>query len=301
MELELFSKIIKELILEHDRVSLPGMGSYIAEMAPSVFSDRARVIHPPFRRILFRTSEIWNDGLLEDAYANEKGISKEEATKEIAQLVEMMQVKLNSDKSFLIPSFGTMRATEQNDYFFVADKELFTYLEGFGLVPVNIKVLTRKGKIEDLTGKPQPVNFDLGKFAEKIENQDDSFTVESIEEKIDKPKEELKVEERAEVIEIVEEVAEKKVVVEEVQEKREEVKKVVEKAEVVEVAKPVQVATQPQKGSTFIKKLVITLSVIFIILVVVVLLYVFKDDLKPLWETILYTKEEREILRNAPR
>ena len=46
-------------------VSLPGMGGFIAELAPSVFSDRATVIHPPYRRILFRTSEVWNDGVLE--------------------------------------------------------------------------------------------------------------------------------------------------------------------------------------------------------------------------------------------
>lgn len=369
MELELFSNIIRELILEHDRVSLPGMGSYIAEMAPSVFSDRARVIHPPFRRILFRTSEIWNDGLLEDAYAKERGITKEEASKDIAQLTEKMRLTLNSDKSFPIPGFGTMRATDQNDYFFVADKELFTYLEGFGLEPVNIKVPLRKGRVENLTGKPEPVKFDLDKFARKMDDQDDSFTVEVAEEKIDNikeekievPQEEMTLEERVaekklaekkvnekaeqkaevvtevekEVVTEVEQVAVKEVVEKEVSrevaeervspedklaksaykevdvrkmpevkessETKKSVVKEVAKESAKEVERPVLEAVKPQEGSTFIKKLVITLSIIFIILLAAVLLYVFKDDLKPLWETILYSKEEREILRNAVR
>ncbi|MFA6769823.1 MAG: hypothetical protein WCR71_01455, partial [Bacteroidales bacterium] len=154
MDLELLSKILRGLILEHNRVSLPGMGSFIAEKAPSVFSDRAMVIHPPFRRILFRPSEIWNDGLLETKYSQEKNCEIEVAKDEIAEFVKLLKVDLKTDKSYKIPDFGTMRATEQNDYFFVADKNLFNYIETFGLEPVNIKFLPRRGEVESLDGKP---------------------------------------------------------------------------------------------------------------------------------------------------
>ena len=154
MDINLFSKILRELILEHDRVSLPGMGSFIAEMAPSVFSDRALVIHPPFRRILFRTSEIWNDGLLEERYAKERGVSEEIAKHEISEFIKRLKIDLNTNKTYKIPDFGSMRATEQNDYFFVADKELFNYIEGFGLEPINIRILSKRGEVEKLSGKP---------------------------------------------------------------------------------------------------------------------------------------------------
>lgn len=154
MDINLFSKILRELILEHDRVSLPGMGSFIAEMAPSVFSDRALVIHPPFRRILFRTSEIWNDGLLEERYAKERGVSEDIAKHEISEFIKRLKIDLNTNKSYKIPEFGSMRATEQNDYFFVADKELFNYIEGFGLEPINIRILSKRGEVEKLSGKP---------------------------------------------------------------------------------------------------------------------------------------------------
>ena len=154
MDINLFSKILRELILEHDRVSLPGMGSFIAEMAPSVLSDRALVIHPPFRRILFRTSEIWNDGLLEERYAKERGVSEEIAKHEISEFIKRLKIDLNTNKTYKIPDFGSMRATEQNDYFFVADKELFNYIEGFGLEPINIRILSKRGEVEKLSGKP---------------------------------------------------------------------------------------------------------------------------------------------------
>ena len=179
MELNLLSSILRELILEHDRVSLPGMGSFIAEMAPSVFSDKAMVIHPPFRRILFRTAEVWNDGLLESRFAAERGINENEATAEISVFVKMMKIELNSTKHYKIPDFGSMRATEQNDYFFVAEKGLFNYLEGFGLEPLNLKVLNKKGAVETLTGKPVP--FDIPKEPELPEEKEDVMIIGEIE------------------------------------------------------------------------------------------------------------------------
>ena len=37
MDIDLLSKMIKELILENDRVVLPGLGCFVAEMVPSTF------------------------------------------------------------------------------------------------------------------------------------------------------------------------------------------------------------------------------------------------------------------------
>ena len=40
MDIDLFSKMIKELILDSDRVVLPGLGCFVAEMVPATFSDK---------------------------------------------------------------------------------------------------------------------------------------------------------------------------------------------------------------------------------------------------------------------
>ena len=47
MDIDLLSKIVKELILDNDEVALPGIGSFIAEIVPSVFSDKGYTINPP--------------------------------------------------------------------------------------------------------------------------------------------------------------------------------------------------------------------------------------------------------------
>jgi hypothetical protein len=336
MELNLLSSILRELILEHDRVSLPGMGSFIAEMAPSVFSDKAMVIHPPFRRILFRTSEVWNDGLLESRYAAERGISDSEATAEISVFVKMMKIELNSTKHYKIPDFGSMRATEQNDYFFVAEKGLFNYLEGFGLEPLNLKVLNRRGAVETLTGKSTP--FDIPKETEQPVREADtahaSINEEStqdapqIEDKetqiitpVVTPKENQKESKKSSSEEGKKTTTladkEKPAAVSEMEEEREKgvnIEKVVrgkkaEKADIVEndakgakdekvkKAEMVQKSEKVKKSSKFVKRFVLILATIFMIIVIVALLFIFKDEMKPFWEWLLYTQEEREILR----
>ena len=47
--------MVKELILDNDRVALPGLGSFVAEVVPSTFSDKGYTINPPYRRLHFRS------------------------------------------------------------------------------------------------------------------------------------------------------------------------------------------------------------------------------------------------------
>ncbi|MFA6334179.1 MAG: hypothetical protein WCX48_01320 [Bacteroidales bacterium] len=207
MNLKTLSRLLKELILTNDRVSLPGMGSFIAELAPSVFSDRAMVIHPPFRRLLFRTSEIWNDELLENLYAREMQIDLDIAKEKIASFLKEFKDELNTKKSISIPDFGTMRATDQKDYFFVAEKDLFIYRDAYGLEPINVKILTRPGSVERLNYKE---------------------------------------------------------------------------------------STPLSSGS---KRIIATITVIFTVIAIIVLMVIFKDEIRPVWEWLLYNKEERELLK----
>jgi len=370
MDLDLLSKILRELILANSRVSLPGMGSFIAEKAPSVFSDRAMVIHPPFRRILFRPSEIWNDELLETKYAQEQGYKIEVAKHDIAEFVNRLKVDLSTNKTYRIPKFGTMRATEQNDYFFVADKDLFNYVETFGLEPVNIKFLPRRGEVESLNGKPI-YNF-FKKDIRSILNSDNTFTKEELViQEGSNTQEEPVVNAGEPIVNAGEQIANKEEPVvnagepivnagEQIANKEEPVvnagepiankepivnvqdpivnkepiinkkpvvnavEPIVSKESIVNAEEPIVNAEEPvapveapapikappiplvepvpldkPTSSKFIRKVLIILGAIFFIILVITLLFVFKEELRPFWEWILYSKEEREILRSS--
>ena len=69
MDIDLLSKIVKELILDNDEVALPGIGSFIAEIVPSVFSDKGYTINPPYRRLSFRQKGSGDENMVIDFYA----------------------------------------------------------------------------------------------------------------------------------------------------------------------------------------------------------------------------------------
>ena len=56
MNVDLLSQIVYDLILGNDRVTLPGVGTFVAEMVPATFTDRGYTINPPYRKLSLRRS-----------------------------------------------------------------------------------------------------------------------------------------------------------------------------------------------------------------------------------------------------
>ena len=161
MDIDLLSKMVKELILDNDKVCLPGMGSFVAEVVPSVFSDRGYTINPPYRRLSFRTN-VREDNLLVDFYAEANGIESGVAARILKDFISELKSILEVKKNIVFPGLGRMRATKENNFFFVADEDLEIFPEGFGLEPVSLKthVATREnfataaGELKSLMNDP---------------------------------------------------------------------------------------------------------------------------------------------------
>lgn len=139
MDIDLLSKMVKELILDKDEVSLPGVGTFVAEMVPSVFSDKGYTINPPYKRLSFRQKGTGDDSLLIDFYAKCNNLDIETASLIIREFLHEMRHVLETRKSIVFPGLGKLRATRENYFFFVADEDLDIYPEGFGLEPISLK------------------------------------------------------------------------------------------------------------------------------------------------------------------
>lgn len=139
MDIDLLSKMVKELILDNDEVSLPGVGSFVAELVPSSFSDKGYTINPPYKRLSFRKKADASDNVLIDFYAKSNKVDKETASKIVIDFLSEMQKVLELRKSIVFPGLGKLRATKENIFFFVADEDLDIYPEGFGLEPISLK------------------------------------------------------------------------------------------------------------------------------------------------------------------
>ena len=138
MDIDLLSKMVKELILDNDRVVLPGLGSFVAEVVPSTFSDKGYTINPPYRRLFFRSKPDEGDELAA-FYASTNNVDKAMADRIIKDFVAELKPMLHTKKTIVFPGLGRLRATKENAVFFVANEDLDIYPAGFGLEPISLK------------------------------------------------------------------------------------------------------------------------------------------------------------------
>ena len=130
--------MVGELIISHDQVGLPGVGTFVAEMVPASFSDKGFTINPPYRRLSFYPSRL-EDTLLIDLYAESNHIAREAAKAYIIQYLAELKAVLEERKTIVLPGLGRLRATRENALFFVPEEGLDIFPAGVGLQPVSLK------------------------------------------------------------------------------------------------------------------------------------------------------------------
>ena len=138
MDISLLSKMIGELLLDHEEVGLPGLGAFMAEMVPASFSDKGYTINPPYRRVTFLPSRSEDDSLVE-LYSRSNGIDYDQSKAIIQHFLEETKKELMDKKMVVFPGLGRLRSTRQNNFFFITDEDLDIFPDGFGLPAVSLK------------------------------------------------------------------------------------------------------------------------------------------------------------------
>lgn len=140
MDIDLLSRIVKELITDHDKVGLPGLGTFVAEVVPASFSDKGYTINPPYRRLSFHPDNTEAD-LLVKFYSDSNHAPLEASRVYITEFLSELKQVLIQRKTVIFPGLGRLRATKENNFFFVPDEDLDIYPDGFGLQPVSMKYI----------------------------------------------------------------------------------------------------------------------------------------------------------------
>lgn len=123
MNIDILSKMVRDLILDNDKVSLPGLGSFVTESVPASFSNDGYAIRPPYRKVYFRRNVAENE-LLARAYSKASGMSLNSSEAELREFVLEMKAVLDRQKVIIFPGLGKLRATQENNYFFVTDDNI---------------------------------------------------------------------------------------------------------------------------------------------------------------------------------
>ena len=169
MDIDLLAKMVKEAILDHDSVTLPGVGCFVAELMPSTFSDKGYTINPPYRRLYFSPKQ-GTDTYLVDLYDRDnEEVDKDMATRILTEFLAEMKEVLKVKKTVVFPGLGRLRATRENHFFFVADEDLDIFPEGLGLAPLSLKthvetpeeVATAVAGLAEIIAEPEPVEEEI--------------------------------------------------------------------------------------------------------------------------------------------
>ena len=283
MDIDLLAKMVKEAILDHDTVTLPGVGCFVAELVPSTFSDKGYTINPPYRRLYFSPKQ-GGDTYLVDLYARDnEEVDADMATRILTEFLAEMKEVLKVKKTVVFPGLGRLRATRENHFFFVADEDLDIYPEGLGLAPLSLKTHVET---------PEEVATAVAGLAELIEEipgqaRNEEEEVEPEPEPINEPK---KVEE---IPDQVGNDEEEKVGNEEQEPEEEPVA-----AEISPRAALGRNDKEEPKAKKSHRKLWRILLIVLCVLVALLLVFVLLSRLAPgLLDPLLYSKEELQILR----
>lgn len=308
MDIDLLSKMVKELILDDDKVVLPGLGSFVAEVVPSTFSDKGYTINPPYRRLFFRAGSD-EGGALASFYASMNNVELEVAEKIISDFVAELKTILYTRKTVIFPGLGRLRATKENNVFFVADEDLDIYPEGFGLEPISLKTHQETREevsaavvgLKTLLEEPEPMPEPMPE-SEVVPDPEPQPAPEPAPETTPEPElaqePELVPEHDIEVIPVPEPVLEPEPVSDSIETAvDEQTEPVAEEEDYVDVPDIELVEERPRR--TFWRVLWKTILGIIIAAVLLLVAFVAVSRIAPeMLDTLLYTPEELEILRS---
>lgn len=311
MDIDLFSKMIKELILDSDRVVLPGLGCFVAEMVPATFSDKGYTINPPYRRLSFRSKPDADDALM-NFYAESNGLDRDVACRILGDFIAELRTVIFTKKLVVLPGLGRLRATKENNIFFIADEDLDIYPAGFGLEPISLKTHqeTRQEVIAAVAGlrsilDDAPVQENVPEAdlvaavdSELVVEPDPATEPEPTVEPVVEPEQTIEPEPVVKP-ELVEEPFVKGA---DVPDENSPAPEVVETEPVPEVMGEtmLEFATEPAGRKTCCKKALLAFGIPAAIAVILLAAYMVAARVAPEWiDSLLYTPEELEIINHV--
>lgn len=158
MTIESFTSCLEEFIMEHDRLLVPGLGSFTAGLQAATISDNGFTINPPYRKLEFIYGEDLGIGENEQydyLYSIKEKMDLEKVREELAEIISEIKREVEANSLVELPGLGKLRSLGDGHLFFVMDKDAQIYPEGFALSSVSLK--NRVSGIPEVVAAPKPI------------------------------------------------------------------------------------------------------------------------------------------------
>lgn len=134
------SLVISDLLQFNECVTIPEFGAFIVNPSSAQIDMSKNKLVPPGRKISFNKNVKNNDGLLANAFAENQGVSYEDALEYLKAFVYQATSELQKQNLFELPGIGTFYRTSENLLKFEPDQmdSMMSFgLETFHLTPIH--------------------------------------------------------------------------------------------------------------------------------------------------------------------
>ena len=132
------AQYIESLLIQHECVIVPGLGGFVT------YRDRASIrnnrLYAPAQRVRFNHLLTYHDGLLAEAYMQNRHIGYTNALEAIKADVEQITTALNSGNTFILGRIGAL-SLSANNTIILKNEDCKFLPENIGLPIVNLKQL----------------------------------------------------------------------------------------------------------------------------------------------------------------
>ena len=164
MDVFLLSRLLKELIIDNERIPIPGIGYFQTEPMPAHFSEDGKTIYPPSKRISFKGDDRATGDMVALYYSAGTGIDERTAVTELEAFLKQLKITLLERKNIEFPGLGRLRCTLEGNPYFIAEQDGGIFSQAFGFEPVILKPVrtaptaeaTAPAHPESPTTEPEP-------------------------------------------------------------------------------------------------------------------------------------------------
>ncbi|WP_435354920.1 hypothetical protein [Emticicia sp. SJ17W-69] len=152
---------IRTLLFEHDYVTIPNFGAFIANYLPSSFNEISGSLMPPQKRVAFNEILKQDDGLLATHISRRESVTIDEAKRKIQVFVTDIKESLATEKSFSFDKIGNFSLNEENNLVFDPDRRNNFFSESFGFDSLFPRQVTKEKYV----------------YSQTFENDDDELLI----------------------------------------------------------------------------------------------------------------------------
>ncbi|MFC2080921.1 SPOR domain-containing protein [Bacteroidota bacterium] len=153
-----FGKYIKELLLLHDCVILPGLGGFIANYKPAEFNSALNTANPPSKYILFNRNLIHNDGLLYAHVSDVTDYGYKDVQEMTITYIERIRRDTGKGMKHIIDELGYFYLDKENQIQFREEGGNNFLLESYGLPFLQYREFEKLPKAEIYRSHPATVD-----------------------------------------------------------------------------------------------------------------------------------------------